>query len=106
MIALIVRFTVLPDHLDAFDALVSDAMEQIDVHEPGTLVYLSHQRADNPNERVFYECYQSEEAIQAHEDQDYIKQFLGDLAKHLVQAPEVWRMDTREGLIRGEAPAR
>ena len=106
MISLIVRFTVLPDHLDAFDALVSDALEQIDLHEPGTLVYLSHQRADNPDERVFFECYQSEEAFQAHGDQDYIKSFLDDLREHLAHAPEVWRMSTIEGLIRGEAPAR
>ena len=106
MIALLVRFTVLPDHLDAFDALVSDVIEQIDLHEPGTLVYLSHQREDNPNERVFYECYQSEEAIQAHEDKDYVTTFLGDLREHLAQPPEIWRMSTREGLIRGEAPAR
>jgi quinol monooxygenase YgiN len=106
MISLLVRFTVLPDHFDAFDALVSEAMEQIDLNEPGTLVYLSHQRADSPNERVFYECYQSEEAIQAHEDQDYIKTFLEALRMHLAQAPEVWRMNTLDGLIRGESPAR
>jgi quinol monooxygenase YgiN len=106
MISLVVRFTLLPDHLDAFDALVSDVIEQIDIHEPGTLVYLSHQRTDNLNERVFYECYQSEEAIQAHENQEYVKRFLGDLREHLAQAPEIWRMSTIEGLIRGEAPAR
>jgi quinol monooxygenase YgiN len=106
MIGLLVRFTVLPDHLEAFDALVSDVMEKIDLHEPGTLVYLSHLRPDSPDERVFYECYQSEEAIQAHEDQDYIKQFLSDLGTHLAQPPEVWRMSTLEGLIRGEAPPR
>jgi quinol monooxygenase YgiN len=106
MIALLVRFTVLPDHLDAFDAPTSDAMKQIELHEPETLVYLSHQRADSPNERVFYECYQSEEAIQAHEDMDYIKKFLDDLRQHLAQAPEVWRMNTLEGLMRGDASAR
>ena len=106
MIALIVRFTVLPGHLDAFDALMSDALEQIDLHEPGTLVYLSHQRTDNPDERVFYECYQSEEAMKTHEENDYIKNFLDDLREHLAQAPEVWRMNTVEGLIRGEAPHR
>ena len=106
MIALLVRFTVLPDHLDAFDALAGDAMKQIELNEPGTLVYLSHQRTDDPNERVFYECYQSEEAIQAHEDKDYIKKFLDDLRQHLAQAPEVWRMNTLEGLIRGNGAAR
>ena len=106
MIALIVRFTVLPDHLDAFDALVSDVIEQIDLHEPGTLVYLSHQRADNPTSACSMSATRAKKPFRLTRTRTTSRDFLDDLRKHLAQPPEIWRMSTLEGLIRGEAPPR
>ena len=104
--ALIVRFTVLPDHLEAFDALVSDTLAQIARHEPATLVYVSHERSDRPQERVFYECYQSDDAFAFHEAQVHTIRFLQERGQHLVGPPEVWRMATLSGVINGELRAK
>jgi quinol monooxygenase YgiN len=35
-------------------------------NEPGTLAYVPHQRADDPNTFIFYEKYESQEAFQTH----------------------------------------
>ena len=104
--ALIVRFTVLPDHLEAFDVLVSDTLAQIARHEPATLVYVSHERSDRPQERVFYECYQSDDAFAFHEAQVHTIRFLQERGQHLVGPPEVWRMATLSGVINGELRAK
>ena len=106
MFALVVRFTVLPDHLEAFDALVSDTLAQIARHEPATLVYLSHQRAERPYERVFYECYQSDDAFQFHEAQAHTIRFLQERGQHLAGPPEVWPLATLSGVINGELRAK
>ena len=104
--ALVVRFTVLPDHLDAFDALVSDTLAQIARHEPANLVYVSHERSDRPGERVFYECYQSEDAFEFHEAQVHTIRFLHERGRHLAEPPEVWPLATLSGVINGELRAK
>ncbi|MBW4079436.1 MAG: antibiotic biosynthesis monooxygenase [Acidobacteria bacterium] len=106
MFALVVRFTVLPDHLEAFDALVSDTLVQIARHEPGTLVYVSHERSDRPDERVFYEWYQSADAFEFHEAQVHTIRFLRERGQHLVGPPEVWSLATLSGVINGELRAK
>ena len=106
MFALVVRFTVFPDHLEAFDALVAETLAQIALHEPGTLVYLNHQRGDHPHERVFYECYQNEGAFESHEIQAHTIRFLHERSQYLAGPPDVWRLDSLDGLIRGEPRAR
>ncbi|MHB8334078.1 MAG: putative quinol monooxygenase [Acidimicrobiales bacterium] len=105
MFALVVRFTVLPEHLDAFDALVADTLAQIARHEPATLVYVSHERSDRPHERVFYECYQSEDASEFHEAQVHTIRFLQERDQYLVGPPEVWPLATISGVINGEVRA-
>ena len=104
--ALVVRFTVLPDHLQAFDALATDTLAQIARHEPDTLVYLNHQHAERPHERVFYECYRSEESFDAHEAQAHTIRFLHERSQYLAGPPDVWRLESLDGLIRREPRAR
>lgn len=106
MFALVVRFTVLPDHLQAFDALATDTLAQIARHEPDTLVYLNHQHAERPHERVFYECYRSEESFDAHEAQAHTIRFLHERSQYLAGPPDVWRLESLDGLIRREPRAR
>jgi len=102
MFALVVRFEVLDGHLDAFDALVSETLAGIAAHEPGTVVYVSHARPDRPTERVFYECYQDNEAFTAHEATPHTRRFLTERAQHMAGDPEVWRLAPAEGAINGE----
>lgn len=102
MFALVVRFEVRPDHVDAFDALVSKTLAGIADTEPGTVVYVNHVRPDHPTECVFYECYRDVGAFDAHEDQDHTRRFLSERGQHLVREPEVWRLEATDGVIAGQ----
>ncbi|GAA5045459.1 putative quinol monooxygenase [Nocardia callitridis] len=77
MFALVVKFNLYSDEkATAFDQLVAETVEQITVHEPGTLVYATHTVADEPLSRVFYEVYRDREAFDEHERQPHTKRFL------------------------------
>jgi len=102
MFALVVRFEVRPDHVDAFDALVSVTLAGIAAKEPGTVVYVNHVRPDPPTERIFYECYRDEGAFDVHEAEDHTRRCLDERDQHLVREPEVWRLTTIDGVIAGE----
>jgi len=94
MFSLVVRFTVLPDHLAAFDELAAETIRQIRANEPGTVIYLNHTRADHPNERVFYEAYQDHGAFLDHSETEHTLRFLAEREQHLVAAPEIWWLTT------------
>ena len=96
---MIVRFEVYPDHIDAFDALVSDTLAEIRVKEPGTVAYVNHTNRDRPNERIFYECYRDAAAFTAHEEQTHTRRFLNERSQHLGGEPEVWRLEPIDGAI-------
>ncbi len=102
MFALVVRFDVLPDHLGAFDSLVTETVAEIAAQEPGTVVYVTHLRPDRPTERIFYECYQDEGAFEAHEAQHHTRRFLDQRSQHLACPPEVWRLGTADGVVTGD----
>jgi len=106
MFALVVRFEVRPDHVDAFDVLVSETLSEIADKEPGTVVYVSHVPRDRPTERIFYECYRDEGAFDAHEGHHHTRRFLDERRQHLVREPEVWRLTTTHGVIAGEGIGR
>lgn len=99
MFALVVRFEVRPGHLPAFDELVARTRADIAAHEPDTLVYTSHERADQPGERVFYEAYRDRAAFLAHEASEHTQRFLAERTQHLVADPEVWWLSAVEPAI-------
>lgn len=101
MFALVVRFEVLADHLSAFDSLVAETVAEIAANEHRTVVYATHLLSDRPNERVFYECYETEADFELHEDFDHTKRFLRERIQHLAIEPEVWRLTTGVGVIEG-----
>ncbi|GAA1015624.1 hypothetical protein Aple_009400 [Acrocarpospora pleiomorpha] len=77
MFGLVVRFTCKDDaSADAFDQLVSETIEGIRQHEPGTLVYASHRVDGQPLQRIFYELYADRAAFDAHEEQEHTRRFL------------------------------
>lgn len=101
MFSLLVRFTVRPAHLEAFDALVTETIRSISTAEPGTSIYLSHARADHPDERVFYEAYADHDAFRAHEAAAHTRHFLAERGQHLGAEPEVWWLTTLPGAFAG-----
>jgi quinol monooxygenase YgiN len=99
MFALVVRFDVLAENLEAFDRLVDQTLLGIE-SEPGTLIYLSHERMGSPNERVFYEAYADREAFEAHEATEHTRRFLDERTRYLAKEPEVWWLTGVDGAIR------
>ncbi len=76
MYALVVRFDVLPDRLAEFDRLVTETIDEITAHEPGTLTYVSTGIDGEDSARVFIEIYADEAAFAAHEAQPHSQRFL------------------------------
>ena len=66
---LVVRFALRPGRAEAFDALMRDTVAGIAAHEPRTLAYAVHALAGEPDVRIFYELYTSEDALAEHESQ-------------------------------------
>jgi quinol monooxygenase YgiN len=80
---LVVRFTLKPGATDAFDQLVAQTVEQIRLHEPGTLVYAVHGVRDDPDSRLFYELYRDRAAFDTHETQPHTRRFLEQRGQYL-----------------------
>jgi quinol monooxygenase YgiN len=77
MFALVVRFELKDaGSASAFDQLVAKTGEGIATHEPGTLIYATHEVQDAPLSRVFYEAYRDREAFEEHERQPHTRRFL------------------------------
>ncbi|MGH3773715.1 MAG: putative quinol monooxygenase [Pseudonocardiaceae bacterium] len=84
MFALVVRFYLRDDEAArCFDDLVRETSPKIEEGEPGTLVYAIHKVKDAPLSRIFYELYESREAFDAHERQEYTKRFLNERDQYL-----------------------
>ena len=82
---MVVRFTLLEGHSQAFDGLMDITVEQIRLHEPRTLAYIVHRVDNEPLTRIFYELYADDAAFQFHETQPYIQSFAAERGKHLVR---------------------
>jgi quinol monooxygenase YgiN len=101
MFALVVEFEILEGHVQTFDALVADTVAAITVAEPDTVAYIVHTQADNPNVRVFYECYRSHDAFLAHGQQPHLIRFMHERDQHLAQPPKRSRLYPATGVING-----
>lgn len=44
--------------------------------EPGCMMYIGHQSTENPRKFLFYEQYQDHDALQAHRNAPYFKQYV------------------------------
>jgi quinol monooxygenase YgiN len=97
MYALVVEFEILDGHSQGFDVLVAETVAAITRNEPGTLVYVTHTRSDNPNVRIFYECYRDHDAFLTHEQQPHTARFLRERDQHLARPPAVWRLQPAPG---------
>ncbi|MEU2821148.1 putative quinol monooxygenase [Streptomyces bacillaris] len=81
---LIVRFNLRgAEAAEAFDSLVEETLQGIRAHEPGTLSYVVHTVADEPNSRLFYELYADRAAFDQHEQQAHTRHFLAEREKYV-----------------------
>lgn len=76
--ALVVRFEVKPDCLEAFDALTAETLRGIHSDEDGTLLYVTCAVGDGPHSRIFLEVYRDKAAFEMHESQPHTRRFLSE----------------------------
>jgi quinol monooxygenase YgiN len=95
--ALVVRFELMPDAIDAFDNLVARTITGIR-QEPGTLLYLTSRVADAPLSRVFVEVYADEAAFAAHERYPHTRRFL-DEREPMLESYRVEFLDPIDGKL-------
>ena len=71
--------------VEAFSSLYQGALDA----ESGTLLHIVHQGKDDPDNVYFYELYESQEALAAHNNGDALKSVFPKLAGLVAGRPEV-----------------
>lgn len=97
MFALVVRFELKPEAVDAFDALAARTLTGIK-DEAGTLLYVTSRVTDAPFSRVFVEIYADEAAFAAHEQYPHTRRFLVD-REAMIESYRVEFLDPIDGKI-------
>lgn len=88
---LVVRFELKSGRAEAFDSLMRDTVAGIAENEPRTLAYAVHTLDGEPDVRIFYELYSSEDALAEHESQTTTRYFL-DRVEDYVTSIDVQRL--------------
>jgi quinol monooxygenase YgiN len=102
MFALVVRFELRPESVDAFDDLVARTLDGIR-EEPGTLLYVTSGVADAPLSRVFVEVYADDNAFAAHEQYPHTQRFLEE-REAMVESYRVEFLDPGAGKLPDDWP--
>jgi quinol monooxygenase YgiN len=76
MLALLVTLKLWVGMAGLFDQMMQETTAAISMSEPDTLVYVVHSVASDDLTRVFYELYEDESALTAHEAQPATASFL------------------------------
>ena len=91
MFGLSVRFTCKDEaSAQAYDRLVTETVEGLKAHEPGTLVYAVHTVKDQPLQRIFYELYRDKAAFEAHEAAPHTRRYLAERDQYLASTEVDW----------------
>jgi len=62
----VATINVKEDKIEEAKKLFKELAAGVLANEPGTLAYIVHQRPDKPTAFVFYEKYESDEAVKIH----------------------------------------
>ena len=66
MASVVATIKVKEDKLDDAKAFFKKLAAEVKANEPGTLIYVFHQRRDDPLTFVVYEKYENDEALAVH----------------------------------------
>jgi quinol monooxygenase YgiN len=66
MASVVATIKVKEDKLDDAKAFFKKLAAEVKANEPGTLIYVFHQRRDDPRTFVVYEKYESDKALALH----------------------------------------
>ncbi len=77
--------------VEAFQSLYEGPLDA----EPGTVVHVIHQAEGEPDSVVFYELYEDDAAVKAHNEGEALKAVLPKLAGLVSGRPVVTRLEVR-----------
>jgi quinol monooxygenase YgiN len=80
---MVVNFTLIEGHADAFDELMRKTVADIRRFEPRTLAYVVQHVEGEPLRRVFYELYADQAAFKHHQEQAHTLHFMEEREQHL-----------------------
>ena len=91
MFGLCVRFTCKDEtSAKAYDRLVTETVEAIKAHEPGTLIYASHLVDGEPLQRICYELYRDKAAFEAHQATPHVRRYQAEREQYLAGTEVDW----------------
>ena len=91
MPSMIATLKVQEGKADEARKLLTKMVEGVRKDEPGTLLYISHQRVDDPHTFVFFEKYESDAALATHGQN--LAKWGPKLAGILAGRPEIIRLE-------------
>ena len=92
-IALVVNFTVAKCNENKAKELMR-IMEGHTRKEPGSQIYIGHQSKENPLQFLFYELYDNEAALDAHNAAPYFKEYVLDGLLPMMETKTFEKFDT------------
>jgi quinol monooxygenase YgiN len=94
--ALVVRFTVCPGSVEAFDRLTEETASGVRERESDTLIYACHAVQGNPRQRIFYELYRDKAAFERHEANEHVRRFVAERTA-MLESTQVDFLTLRDG---------
>ena len=97
----IATFNIQEGKEDDAVKLLSELAKAVETKEPGTLTYIAHQEEKDPTKVVFYEVFESEEAIKKHGAQPHLDALRKAFGDGIFKAPvEIKRLNKVGGFSR------
>ena len=87
----VATLTIKEDQIENAKSFLKQLSADTLAKEPGTLEYTVHQRKDDPKVFVFFEKYESDEALATHSKN--LREVGGEFAKLLAGPPEIHVLD-------------
>lgn len=88
----IVIFTLREGASRSFDSLVEDLVQKVKDNEPRTVLFTCHTVSGAPQQRIFYELYESRVAFDEHERQPHVMRFVVERERYVL-ATNVIRLE-------------
>jgi quinol monooxygenase YgiN len=96
----IAKFKLNLDNKEEGLQALKDLCAAVEENEPGVLAYICHQSAKNPDELVFFEVYENEDALKAHGKTPHIGKLRMVFGKYFRPPLEITRLDRVGGFAR------
>ena len=96
----IAKFKLNPDNEEEAIKALQELCAAVEENEPGVLAYICQRSAKNPEELVFFEVYENEDALKANGSTPHIRKLGGSFAKLFRPPLEITKLERVGGFAR------